>query len=233
VADFKLEDDANPIWFSHHRLVWVEEGIHFHKYKDGKSRWKKQLAGMPVHLLEARGTGHVALSDNHPGELIALPLAPKQGMWVREHVFVAATQSTDYDYVDNHLMLTIEKQTHDGTEREHEYPIGQYGDVFHTHDAPGFVLLHSPGNTMFRDLKRGETVYVQPHALVYRDLGVKTHFVVEYPKRTKFNLFRHRNYHLQLALTGPGRVAISSKYEPTEIESQGSIVGGARIHDWN
>ena len=42
-------------------------------------------------MLEAHGPGHIALSDNHAGEVIALPLQHGQSMWVKEHRFLTAT----------------------------------------------------------------------------------------------------------------------------------------------
>ena len=39
-----------------------------------RGAWNRKLAGLPLIMVEARGPGHVALSDNHAGEVVALPL---------------------------------------------------------------------------------------------------------------------------------------------------------------
>ena len=48
-----------------------------------RGAWNRQLAGMPLMMLEARGPGHLALSENHAGELVALPMQHGQQMWVK------------------------------------------------------------------------------------------------------------------------------------------------------
>ena len=45
--------------------------------------WKRMKAGLPLIMMEAHGPGHIALSDNHAGEVIALPLQHGQQMWVK------------------------------------------------------------------------------------------------------------------------------------------------------
>ena len=107
-------------------------------------------------MVEAHGPGHVALSDNHAGEVIALPLQHGQRMWVREHRFLCATQNIRYDWDQNHIWYV----TGTGDDQEYHYPMGQYGDIFTAADRPGLLLLHSPGNTFIRDLRQGESLLV-------------------------------------------------------------------------
>lgn len=221
VADFDLHKD-DRIWFSHHKLTFVESSVHLTNYKDGKSFFTRMLAHMESYMLQATGPGHVALSDNHPGEIVSLPLDRGGRMWVRDHCFLAATDAVTYTPTANNLYFKVQ----DGDETETEYPIGQYDDIFHAPNEPGLLLLHSPGNTMFRDLQSGESVYVQPEALLYRDLGVSTWLTAEYPQ-TQISIWgnRYANRNLWLKLTGPGRVAISSKYE-REFNPPRPIVSG-------
>ncbi|MBS0458119.1 MAG: AIM24 family protein [Proteobacteria bacterium] len=213
VADFNLHPD-DRIWFSHHKITFVEPGVKLANYKDGKSFITRLLAKMENFQLQATGPGHVALSDNHPGEIVSLPLDPGKRMWVRDHVFLAATDSVTYAPTANNLYFKVR----DGGDVEYEYPLGQFDDIFHAPSAPGLLLLHSPGNTMFRDLAPHETVYVKPDALLYRDLTISTFLTAEYPQ-SQMSIFggllgnRYANRNVWLKLTGPGRVAISSKYE--------------------
>jgi uncharacterized protein (AIM24 family) len=221
VADFDLHPE-DRIWFSHHKLTFAESSIKLANYKDGKSFFTRVRAKMQSFMMQATGPGHVALSDNHLGEIVSLPLEKGNGMWVRSHAFLAATESVTYTPTENNLFFSVRN----GDETETEYPLGQYDDIFHAPNEKGLLLLHSPGNTMFRDLKQSETVYVKPDALLYRDLNVYTHLIAEYPQ-AKMSIFgnRHQNRNIWLKLTGPGRVAISSKYEQ-EFTPPRQIVGG-------
>ena len=234
VADFNL-DDGEKIFFTHDKLIWAEESVALSTYKDHNGWLKRQTAGMPRYMVQASGMGHIALSDNHPGEIVAVPLPQGTGVWVREHVFLAASEAVGYDFEYTGLCLKLRIDKGNEVETEYEYPIGQYDDIFHAQNNHGLLLLHSPGDTVFRDLKAGEIVRVQPKSLIYRDLSVHPSIAVEYPAG-KFAMFgRGRGpRHVWLDLRGPGRVMLSSRYEYEFITSQGRVVQGAStITNWN
>ncbi|MBS0194542.1 MAG: AIM24 family protein [Proteobacteria bacterium] len=221
VADFDLQA-GDRIWFPHHKLTFAESSVKLANHKDGKSFFTRFLAKMERYLLEATGPGHLALSDNHPGEIVSLPLDRGKAMWVRNHCFLAATDAVTYAPSANNLYFKVRN----GNDIEIERPLGMYDDIFSAPNEQGLLLLHSPGNTMFRDLQPHESVYVQADALLYRDLSVSAWLIAEYP-RAKVSIFsnQYANRHLWLRLTGPGRVAISSKYE-REINNPHPIVEG-------
>jgi uncharacterized protein (AIM24 family) len=207
VADVTLAD-GDWIYFSHHSLLWVEPST-----RVGASSlaggWKRMIAGLPLILMEAHGPGRIALSDNHAGEVIALPLQPGQAIWVREHRFLTATGDVAYDWEATGVWYT----TGSGDDRETHYPLGQFGDTFSARSAPGLLLLHSPGNTFLRDLGPGETLLVQPGAVVYRDVSVTAHLHLEYPRFQGISWrssYEHRT--VWLRLVGPGRVAVQSVF---------------------
>jgi uncharacterized protein (AIM24 family) len=211
VADFTL---SGPEWiyFSHHMLLWADAGAQLTSMKM-PGGWGRMLAGMPMIMLRGAGPGHIALSDNHAGDLIALPLHPGQQIWVREHRFLAATGNVGYDWHDNGIYITMR----DGDETETEYPLGRYGDIFAAAESPGLLLLHSPGNTFIRDLAPGERILVQPSALLYRDLTVNVHLHLEYPQTQGFLWSRSYDYRtVWLAAVGPGRVAVQSVFARPE-----------------
>jgi len=211
VADFALAGDE-WIYFSHHVLLWADATARLSN-SSLAGGWNRMLAGMPLIMMEARGPGHVALSDNHAGDVIALPLESGQEMWVREHRFLAATGNINYQWEQS----TVWFVTGSGNERETHYPLGMYGDRFVAAGSAGLLLLHSPGDTFVRDLGPGETILVQPSALVYRDLNVQTHLHIEYPRAQPFQWrtsFSMRN--VWLRLIGPGRVAVQSVFTRPE-----------------
>ena len=211
-AEFTLAPQ-DWIYFSHHVMLWSDPQTRLEAMRM-KGGWSRVMAGMPLHMLVAAGPGHISLSDNHAGEVVALPLHHGQSMWVREHRFLGATGNVGYDWDSNHVWYT----TGYGDDKEWHYPMGQYGDVFTANGGNGLLLLHSPGNTFIRDLKHGQSLLVQPSSLLYRDLSVRMHLHLEYPRNQGISFWRnnleYRN--LWVRLSGHGRVAVQSVYQPAE-----------------
>jgi uncharacterized protein (AIM24 family) len=211
VADFALTNQ-DWIYFSHHSLLWTDAAAQL-RNMPLSGAWNRMLAGMPIIMVEGRGPGHIALSDNHAGDIVVLPLQNGQRMWVREHRFLAATGNITYTWEQSQVWFV----TGSGDERETHYPLGMFGDIYTAQAAPGLLLLHSPGNTFVRDLAPGEPLLVQPTALLYRDLSVTMHLHIEYPRSQGFFLSQSYNYrNIWLRLVGPGRVAVHSVFERPE-----------------
>jgi uncharacterized protein (AIM24 family) len=207
VADVHLAGEE-WIYFSHHALLWTEPSVQLTSSSLAGS-WNRLLSGMPLIMMEAHGQGHVALSDNHAGELIALPLDPGRQVWVREHRFLTASGTVTFGWLPTGIWYT----TRNGDERETHYPLGMNGDVFTAPNAPGLVLLHAPGNVFLRDLAPGQPILVQPSALLYRDVSVSMHLHLEYPRFQPLSWrswYEHRT--VWLRLIGPGRVAVTSVF---------------------
>ena len=212
VADFSLAGNE-WIYFSHHTLLWADPSAQMQSM-GMRGGWKRMRAGMPLIMVQGAGPGHIALSDNHAGEIIALPLAHGQSIWVREHRFLTATGNVTYDWEVNPIWFT----TGTGDDRETHYPLGYIGDRFVAEQGPGLLLLHAPGNVFVRDLAPGETILIQPGALVYRDVGVQAHLHLEYPHGAGFSWFRSSYSYrtVWIRLVGPGRVAVQSVFERPE-----------------
>jgi uncharacterized protein (AIM24 family) len=200
------------IYFSHHVLLHVDKSVKLANMPM-KGGLKRMMGGLPLFMLSATGPGHVALSLDHPGETIAVPLQAGQAMQVSEHRMLAATGNVSYDYLTSNIFIETIHQTSDGSEREWTYPIGQYIDQFVATDGPGLLILHAPGNVMVRDLAAGEQIVTQPRSLVYKDPSVLMSLHFEYPKGG--NMFNNA-MHQWLRLVGPGRVAIGSVFEQPE-----------------
>ncbi len=212
VAEFSLAH-SDKLYFSHHVLLWTDTETRLSNMPM-RNAWNRKMAGLPLIMVEADGPGHLALSDNHAGEVVALPLQHGQHIWVREHRFLCATGNITYDWQPSGVYY----ETGTGDDREYHYPMGQFGDIFTARDRPGLLLLHSPGNTFIRDLQRGESLLIQPSALLYRDATVRVNLHLEYPRNMGFAFWHSRwSYHTILArLHGPGRVAVQSVYQPPE-----------------
>lgn len=221
-ADFRLSGQEG-IYFSHHSVLWVEPSVQMTTMPMAGG-WNRVRAGLPLVMLEAGGQGHIALSEDAPGELLAIPLQPGQGVWVREHRFLCATKNVAYTWQPSNIWIT----TGSGNEQETHYPLGAFADLFSVDGSPGLLLLHSPGNTFIRDLGPGETICIQPSSLVYKDPGVGMQLHIEYPNagRLQFGFgsaYSYRN--LWLRLRGPGRVAVQSVFERPE--QSNTIIGSS------
>jgi hypothetical protein len=95
-ADFTLVGDE-WVYFGHHNLLWMDPSTRL-QAMSMRGAWKRVMAGMPVIMAQAAGPGHLALADNHAGEIVALPLQANQQIWVREHRFLAATGNIAYNW---------------------------------------------------------------------------------------------------------------------------------------
>jgi uncharacterized protein (AIM24 family) len=229
VAEFNLAPN-DWIYFSHHVLLWTVPETRIGNMPM-RGAWNRMLSGLPLIMTEARGPGHLALSDNHAGEVVALPLQHNQQIWVREHRFLTATGNISYDWYPTDVWYETGQ---DSDDREMHYPMGQFGDVFSAHEGPGLLLLHSPGNTFIRDLRPGQSLLVQPSSLLYRDVSVRVALHLEYPRNMGFAFWHSRwSYRsIWVRLYGPGRVAVQSIYQPPEDTEIIRRHSQATTHHW-
>lgn len=213
VADFNLAA-GDSVYFSHHVLLWRDPQVDVRRMSL-QGAFTRMLAGLPVVMTEAHGPGHIAFSRDEPGELIALPLHPGQGMDVSEHLMLAATSQVHYTWFNTNVWYT----TRDDKNTIYHYPAGQFMDRFTATAQPGLLLLHASGNVFVRELADGQTMLVKPKALVYKDPTVVMTLEIQYPTGYLFGAHRL----MWLHLTGPGKVAIQSAYEPMEDEGKAIV----------
>jgi uncharacterized protein (AIM24 family) len=210
VADFNLAP-GDSVYFAHHVLLWKEAQTKV-TAMSLKGAWKRVLSGMPVIMTQAQGPGRIAFSRDAPGEIVAMPIQPGYSVDVREHIFLVATGSVTYDWFNANIWFT----TRSGDESETHYPLGMFMDRFSSPKLPGLVLLHGAGNIFVRRLAPNETILVKPTALLFKDSSVQMqlHFEIPNSPWSPFGGWNHR--YLWLRLTGPGRVAVQSAFEPVE-----------------
>ena len=231
VADMSLAS-GDSVYFSHHVLLWMDTQVKV-KSMSLKGGWKRMLAGLPLIMTEAHGPGRIAFSRDRSGELIALPIHPGQSVDVKEHLFLVATGHVTYDWFSTDIWF----QTKEGNETETHYPLGAFMDRFSAPNAPGLLLLHAGGNAFIRSLDPGQAILIKPTSLLFKDPTVNMQLHYETPDcrssgRSSF-WTSWNNRHLWLRLSGPGRVAIQSAYEPMEDNGR-SIVGdsGSTVTTW-
>jgi uncharacterized protein (AIM24 family) len=219
VADMKLAP-GDSVFFTHNVLLWKDPLVNI-SAMSMKGAWKRLMGGLPLIMTQAQGPGHIAFSQDAPGELIALPLQPGQSIDVREHLFLAATGSIDYDWFQTNIWF----QTRNGNESETRYPLGRIMDRFSSARAPGLLLLHAAGNVFVRELEPGQTILVKPTALVFKDPSVEMMLDYEQPG-AGFSAWGSGQTYLWLRLVGPGRIAIQSVFD--RIEGESNITGATQ-----
>lgn len=225
VADFTLAP-GDGVYFPHHELLWKEPGVAVTQ-RGLKGAWKRIMAGLPVHMLDAAGPGRIAFSRDAAGETLAIPLHPGVSVDVREHIFMVATHTVAYDWFESGVYLEIGS----GDETELEYPIGTFLDWFTAPQQPGLLLIHAHGSSFLRELAPGETLLVKPSAFLYKDSSVRAQMHVERPRSSGRSVWTWGERYLWLTLRGPGRVAVQSAYGHTHGPG-GTITGGATEQQW-
>jgi uncharacterized protein (AIM24 family) len=227
VADMGLAA-GDSVFFSHHVLLWRDAQVHLDPMPMAGG-WNRVLAGLPLVVLRATGPGHIAFSEDHPGELVAVPLRPGQAIDVREHRFLVATGNVGYEWFQSNIWFV----TGSGDESETHYPLGQMMDRFSAKEGHGLLLLHAPGNTFIRDLAEGQTILIQPSALLYKDPTVGMQLHLEYPAgRGAGWSSQYMSRTVWLRMWGPGRVAVQSVFERPESANPILRSSGATATNW-
>lgn len=214
VADLKLAPE-DSVYFSHHVLLWKDSQVNM-TAMSMKGGWKRLLGGLPLIMAQAQGPGHIAFSQDSPGELIPMPLQNGQSIDVREHLFLAATGNIEYDWFQTNIWFS----TRNGNETETHYPMGRVMDRFSAAGAPGLLLLHAAGNVFVRQLLPGQMILVKPTALVFKDPSVQMALHYENPGSGFASWMSTSMGYLWLRLAGPGRIAIQSVFERIEGEER-------------
>jgi uncharacterized protein (AIM24 family) len=227
VAEMKL-DPEDSVYFSHHVLLHSEPSVHLDMMKMAGG-WNRMLAGMPLLMMTARGPGHIAISADHAGETLAVPLPQGHAVDVVEHRFLVATANVGYQWERAGVWYT----TQNGDDTEYHYPLGPTMDRFSASGGPGLLLLHGPGNTFIRDLQHGERILIQPSSLIWKDRSVRMFLHLEYPRGNYwFSSARWQAKSIWLVLQGPGRVAVQSVFERPETVGSITNSSGATTQYW-
>jgi uncharacterized protein (AIM24 family) len=192
-----LELSAMPIYFEHHILLWKDPRVQI-ELKAMRGALKRMLAGMPVFMTSARGPGRIAFSRDGAGQVFALHLLPGEAIDVREHQFLAATDSVDFTF---NRVRGMANMLLGGT--------GLFIDTFTATSAPGILWLHGYGNVFEVELAAGEQIDIEPGGWVYKtpSVGMETIF-----QRLSTGLFASAGQIAWNRFTGPGKIALQSMY---------------------
>src|SRR5580693_5896 len=195
VPELQVEVGQASVMFEHHVLLWkqTQVGVELKKLPGAV---KRKIAGMEFFVTRTAGAGRIAFSRDSPGQVVPLHLRQGEGLDVREHQFVAATDNLDYSF---ERIQGVQSMLLGGS--------GIFMDKFRATDGDALVWLHGHGNVFVVQLMEGEQIDVEAGAWLYKDptvsleavtMGLKTGIMGGGGKLT-WNRF-----------TGPGRLAIQT-----------------------
>ncbi|MGH9406842.1 MAG: AIM24 family protein [Terriglobia bacterium] len=195
VPALSIELSAMPVYFEHHVLLWKDPQVQV-GVKAVKGAFKRMMAGIPVFLTEGVGPGRIAFSRDDAGHVFAIHLKQGESIDVREHQFLAATESLEYGFS---RMKGVANILYGGT--------GFFIDNFACTRGEGIVWLHGYGNVFDLALGPGEQIDVEPGAWIYKDksVGMQSMF-----QRLSTGLFASAGQISWNRFTGPGRLGIQS-----------------------
>jgi len=200
-----LTVDLSPnvsIYFEHHIFLWKHPSITIGIHKM-KNSFKRIMAGLPIFLTEAHGSGSIAFSRDGAGQIFPLHMKEGQRYMVREHQFVAASVNVEYSFK---RVKGFASMLFGGS--------GFFIDEFTATGGDGILWLHGYGNVFNKVLQPGEQIDVEPGGWLYYDPTVKMDVNIQ---NISTGLFASFNF-ITNRFTGPGNVGIQTMYLhlPTE-----------------
>jgi len=195
VPVLNIELSHMPIYFEHHVLLWKQTTVDI-GIKNLQGAFKRVIAGLPLFITEAKGPGSLGFSRDSTGHILSIHLRHGERIDVREHQFLAATDSLKYDFKFTKGAVNV---LFGGT--------GFFIDSFTCTQDQGILWLHGYGNVFEVQLNAGEQIDIEPGGWIYKDPSVKMETMFQ-KLSTGFlagagQLFWNR-------FTGPGKVGIQS-----------------------
>ena len=192
-----LELSAMPVYFEHHILLWKDPSVQI-GIKKLSGAFKRVISGMPVVMVQAGGPGQIGFSRDGAGHVFGMHLQRGQSLDVREHQWLAATDSLDFTFTRVKGFANV---MFSGT--------GLFIDTFTCMANEGILWLHGYGNVFEIVLGPGQQIDIEPGGWIYKDPTVRMETVVQGLSTGIFasaaNLVFNR-------FTGPGRVGVQSMY---------------------
>jgi len=197
VPALHIELSAIGVYFEHHILLWKDPAVQI-ALRPMKGAFKRMLAGMPFLLTGANGPGRIAFSRDGAGHVFGLHLKPGMAVDVREHQWLAATDSIEYTFS---RVRGAANMLFSGT--------GFFIDTFSCPQREGILWLHGFGNVFEVTLAPGESIDIEPGGWVYKDRTVQMQTMLQ---RLSTGLFASATQLCWNRFTGPGKIALQTMY---------------------
>jgi uncharacterized protein (AIM24 family) len=157
---------------------------------------KRKIAGLEFFVTRTSGAGHIAFSRDSPGQCVPMHLRQGEGLDVREHQFIAATDNLDYSF---ERIKGVQNMLLGGS--------GFFMDKFRATAGDALVWLHGHGNVFQVQLMDGEQIDVEAGGWLFKDPSVKLEAVT---MGLKTGIFGGGGKLTWNRFTGPGRLAIQT-----------------------
>ncbi|MFI5004683.1 MAG: AIM24 family protein [Solirubrobacterales bacterium] len=185
------------VMFEHHVLLWKETRVNI-ELKKLPGAMKRKIAGLEFFVTRTSGAGHIAFSRDSPGQCIPMHLRQGEGLDVREHQFIAATDNLDYSF---ERIKGVQNMLLGGS--------GFFMDKFRATGGDALVWLHGHGNVFLVQLGEGEQLDVEAGGWLYKDPTVKLEAVT---MGLKTGIMGGGGKLTWNRFTGPGRLAIQTMF---------------------
>jgi uncharacterized protein (AIM24 family) len=211
VPELQIELGSSSVMFEHHVLLWKETDVGI-ELKKLPGAVKRKIAGLEFFVTRTTGSGRIAFSRDSPGQCVPLHLRQGEGLDVREHQFVAATDNLDYSF---ERIKGVQNMLLGGS--------GFFMDKFRASEGDALVWLHGHGNVFLVHLDAGEQLDVEAGAWLFKDPSVSLEAVT---MGLKTGIFGGGGKLTWNRFTGPGRLAIQTMFI-APIEGMDGNVGAA------
>lgn len=197
VPVLQVELGSEPVYFEHHILLWKDPRVTI-DVKSARGGVKRMLAGMQIFMTQAHGPGRIAFSRDGAGHVFGMHLKPGEALDVREHQFLAATDTVAYAFT---RVKGIANMLFGGT--------GFFIDTFSCERQEGILWLHGYGNVFEVTLQPHESIDIEPGGWIYKDRSVSMDTQVQ---KLSTAFFAGAGQLVWNRFTGPGRVGLQSMY---------------------
>jgi uncharacterized protein (AIM24 family) len=190
-------DGTGGVFFEHHTLLWKDAATNI-ELKKLPGGLKRKVAGLDFFLTQSRGPGRIAFSHDAPGKILDHHLEPGQGLLVREHHFLAATENLDYTF---ERVKGVRSMVFGGT--------GFFVDKFSASNGRASVWIMGAGDVFEAVLDAGEQIDIEAGSWLYREASVRMEAVT---MGLKTGLFGGGGKLTWNRFTGPGRIGIQTMF---------------------
>ena len=197
VPELQIDLGDVRVMHEHHVLLWKETQVEI-ELKKLPGGIKRKIAGLDFFITRSVGPGRIAFSRDSPGQCIPLHLRQGEGLHVREHQFIAATDNLDYTF---ERIQGVRNMLLGGS--------GFFMDKFSATNGDALVWLHGHGNVFLVKLDAGEQIDVEAGAWLFKDPSVRMEAVT---MGLKTGLFGGGGKLTWNRFTGPGRLAIQTLF---------------------
>jgi uncharacterized protein (AIM24 family) len=224
VVDVEL-GGRTTVYFEHHILLWKQPNVTL-GFMGVRNAAKRFFSGLQIFISTAQGPGNISFSREAPGQIVALHIRPGEGIDVREHQFLLATNTVDYDfYWQQGLANLLFSRS------------GLFIDRFTAPREEGLLLLHGYGNVFEKTLRAGESIDVEPGAWLWKDANVAMDTVTVLQSgggggglMGALGAFVGGASLILNRFTGPGRLGLQSMtYHPPAVEGPQQQGGTSNI----